>query len=364
MDLTPKKLDLYIVKKFMSTFFIAILLIIGIVIIFDISEKIDDFVVKQAPLKAIVFDYYLNFVPFFMNMFSPLFVFISVIFFTSRMAANSEIVAILSCGVSYHRMMRPYLFSAAVLALLSLCLNLFIIPSSNAVRHAFEYQYTKKRAQVADQNVHYQISPGQFVFVESFSKWNNTAYRFTLEQFEDNHMVSKLSAESAAWDSLMGGWHLKKYFIRDYTEGSIVDNVRTGASLDTVINLTITDFYRKKNTVEDLPYGELKELIETQRMRGDANVKYSQMEQHKRLSLPFSAFILTIMGVSLSSRKRRGGIGWNLAIGIALSFSYILFMRFSEMFVYTGALPPGVAIWLPNLLFTLIAGILYKIAPK
>ncbi len=359
----PKKLDVYIIKKFMFTFFIAILLIIGIVIIFDISEKIDDFVSRQAPIKAIIFDYYVNFIPYFMNMFSPLFVFITVIFFTSRMAANTEIIGILSCGISFHRMMLPYIFSATIIALLSLGLNLFVIPRSNVQRHKFEAVYTKKKNQASERNIHYQIAPGQFVYVEQFSKYNNTAYKFTLESIKDNKLVSKLSAERAVWDSTFGGWTLKKYFIREYNDG-LEDKVKCGDQLDTVISLTVTDMTRKKNTVEDLPYKELDELTKTQKQRGDPNVKYSLIEKHQRFSLPFSAFILTIMGVALSSRKKRGGIGWNLAIGIALSFSYILFMRFSQMFVYTGVMPPWLAIWLPNIIFAVIAGVLYKIAPK
>ena len=364
MDISLKKIDKYIMKKFITTFFIALLLIIGIVIIFDISEKINHFVENKASLHAIIFDYYVNFIPYFMNMFSPLFVFISVIFFTSRLAANSEIIAILSCGVSFHRMMRPYIFSAAIIAALSLALNLWVIPNANVTRHEFERQYTKKKAQVGERNIHYQISPGQFVYVESFSKWNNTAYKFTLENIEDNRITSKLSAETAVWDSTFSGWRLRKYFIRDYTEGALADHTRTGTQLDTIIPLTIEDFYRNKNTVEDLPYKQLNMLIDVQKMRGDGDIKYSQIEKHTRWTMPFSAFILTIMGVSLSSRKRRGGMGWNLAAGIALSFSYILFLRFSEMFVYTGALPPLVALWLPNVVFAAITAVLYKIAPK
>lgn len=349
----------------MGTFFVALLLIIGIVIIFDISEKVDDFVQRQAPLKAIVFDYYMNFVPYFINMFSPLFVFITVIFFTSRLAANSEIVAILSCGVSFHRMMVPYIFSAAIIALLSLSMNLWIIPKANVQRNEFESKYVRHHSnQTADRYVHYQLSPGQFVTVESFSKWNNTAYGFTLETIEDNRIVSQLHAETAVWDSTFSGWHLKKYYIRDFEDGVLQDKVRSGAATDTIISLNVNDFYRKKSTVENLVQKDLMELIKVQKMRGDANVKYSEIEMHNRYSLPFSAFILTIMGVALSSKKRRGGIGWNLAIGIALSFSYILFMRFSQMFVYTGALPPGIAIWLPNIIYAVIAAVLYKIAPK
>ena len=363
MSLYIKKIDWYLFKRFILTFFVALLLIIGIVIIFDISEKIDDFVANEAPLKEIIFKYYLNFVPYFINMFSPLFVFITVIFFTSRLAANSEIIAILSGGVSYHRMMVPYLVAAFLIAVLSLGLNLYVIPRSNQTRLAFEEKYIKHRNSFRRRNIHYQIAPGQFVFVESFSAWNNTAYRFTLEEIEDNRLVSKLSAESAVWDSTMAGWHLRKYFIRDYGLG-LQDRIRSGEQLDTVIALKIDDFYRNEKTVETLPIKQLDELIETQELRGDANVIYAQIEKHTRLALPFSAFILTIMGVALSSRKRRGGIGWNIGLGIGLAFSYILFLRFSQMFVFTGTLPPSIALWLPNFLFAIIAAILYKLAPK
>ncbi len=364
MYLKPKLLDWYIMKRFLLTFSIMLLLIVGIVIIFDISEKIDDFVSHNAPLHAIVFDYYLNFIPFFMNMFSPLFVFLTVIFFTSRMAAHSEIVAILSCGISFHRMMIPYIVSAALIALISLGLNLYVIPAANADRNAFQAKYMKDRRPFNFKNIHYQISPGQFVYVGSFSKWNNTAYDFTLEKIENNKLVSKLSAETAVWDSIQSAWTLKRYFIRDYIEGSLRDQVRTGNKLDTVINLDISDFYRRASSVQNLQYGELNKLIDKQIMRGDANVKYSLIEKHQRWALPFSAFILTIMGVALSSKKKRGGIGWNLTLGIGLSFSYILFMKFSQMFVYTGALSPAFAIWMPNIIFMIITAFLYKIAPK
>ncbi len=364
IELKPRILDRYITKKFITTFFAAILLIIGIVIIFDISEKIDDFVANEAPLKAVVFDYYVNFVPYFMNMFSPLFVFITVIFFTSKMAGDSEIIAILSGGVSFHRMMVPYMVSAAFLALFSLCLSMFVIPHANAVRGEFEAQYIKGKSKtITGRNTHYQISPGEFVFVESFSTWNNTAYKFTLEKIEDNKLVSKLSAETAVWDSTFNGWHLRKYFIRDYS-GDLKDQIRSGAQIDTVINLTVTDFHMRKHTVETLSNKDLNELIETQKMRGDDNVKLSLIEKHTRISMPFSAFILTIMGVSISSKKRRGGIGWNVGIGIGLAFTYILFQRFSQMFVHTGALPPGLAMWVPNIIYAFIAAFLYKIAPK
>ena len=364
MTLKPKILDRYIVKKFLTTFLIALLVVILLVIIFDISEKIENFVQHEVPLQSIVFDYYVNFIPYFINMFSPLFVFITVIFFTSRMAANSEIIAILSGGVSYHRMMVPYMFSAAVIALLSLILNLYIIPRSNFERVDFETKYVDQSyTKYSRNNVLYQIAPGQFVYVQTFSAYNNTAYKFTLETIEDNKLVSKLTAESATWDSTMDGWHLRRYFIRDYTKG-LEDHVEVGDKKDTVIALKLNDFYRNQKTVETLTRDELNSLIETQEMRGDANVMYALIEKNKRYTLPFSAFILTIMAVSLTSRKKRGGIGFNLALGIGLAFLYILFLRFSEMFVYTGTLPAGVAMWMPNIVYTIIAAVLYKLAPK
>ena len=347
----------------MGTFFVALLLIIGIVIIFDVSEKIDDFVEKKAPLNSIIFDYYLNFIPYFINMYSPMFVFITVIFVTSKLASNSEIIAILSGGISFHRMMRPYLLAASIITLLSLGLNLFVIPNSNKETVKFEQKYMKEKPKKTNRNIHYQIAPGEFVYAESFSSWNNTAYRFTLEKIEDSKLVSKISAETAVYDTLKGCWTLKKYFMRTFND-DLTDNIKSGRQLDTIIPLTVKDFYFSENTVTTLTYKELNEMIEIQEMRGDANVKYALIEKNTRFALPFSAFILTIMGVALSSRKRRGGIGWNIALGIALAFTYILFMRFSQMFVHTDVMSPAVALWLPNVVFAIIAMVLYRWAPK
>ncbi len=354
-----KKIDWYIAKKFISTFFLSMLLIIVIVIIFDLSEKIDDFVKNEAPLREIIFDYYFNYIPYLVNMFASLFVFITVIFFTSRMASNSEIIAILSCGVSFHRMMVPYIASAALIALLSVGINLYIIPKSNTTRIEFESKYIKRHNSYNLTNIHYQISPGQFVYIESFSRWNSTAYKFTIEDFDKHRLVRKVSAESAVWDSTMDGWHLRKVMTRDYNEG-LGDRVSFKAEQDTVIALKLTDLFNNEKTVETLSAKQLNQLIRTQKMRGDANVMYAQIEQQRRLTMPFSALILTIIGVSLSARKRRGGIGWNIGIGIALAFSYIFFLRVSEMFVYTDTLPPALALWLPNFLYAIIAAFLYR----
>ena len=357
------RIDWYIAKKFIMTFFLSLLLIIVIIIIFDLSEKIDYFIKNEAPLKEIIFKYYVNYIPYLVNMFASLFVFITVIFFTSRMASNSEIIAILSSGVSFHRMMVPYLASAALIALLSLGLSMYVIPNSNATRMEFETKYVKNRNVFNLSNIHYQISPGQFVYIESFSRWNNTAYKFTIEDMDGHRLVRKVSAETAVWDTTLDGWHMRKVLIRDYTTG-LKDHTVYKEEADTVIALKLKDLFNNEKTVETLPIGPLNELIRRQKLRGDENVMFASIERLRRLTMPFSVLILTVIGVSLSARKRRGGIGWNIGIGIALAFSYIFFMRISEMFVYTDTLPPGIALRLPNVLYAIIAYFLYKRACK
>ena len=245
------KIDWYIAKKFILTFLLSMLLIIIVVIIFDLSEKIDYFVKNEAPFKAIVFDYYFNYIPYMINMFGSLFVFITVIFFTSQMASHSEIIAILSCGVSFHRMMVPYVVTATLIALLSLGLNLYVIPKSNVTRIEFESKYIKRHNNFNLHNIHYQTAPGQFIYIESFSRWNNTANRFTIEDLDGHKLRRKISAESAAWDSTMDGWHMRRVIIRDYSEG-LGDKVRVEEKLDTVIALKIKDLFNNEKTVETL----------------------------------------------------------------------------------------------------------------
>lgn len=362
MKFKPTILDRYIIRKFIGTYLSALLIIIGIVIIFDISEKIDNFVPNQAPLKTIVFEYYANFIPYFMNMFSPLFVFITVIFFTSKLASDSEIVAMLSGGISFNRLLYPYMISAVFITIFSLVLNLYIIPPANKHRIAFEEQYVRKKFLNTNRNIHYQLSPGEYVYMETFNNLTKTAMKFTLESLDGHKIISKLSAESAIWDSTKQGWRLYDYYIRTFKGNE--EKIEKGQTKDTVINLTFNDLATRQNIVETLSYGKLNQTIKVQKMRGDKMVKYAQIEKHTRLALPFAAIILTLMGVSLSSKRRRGGIGINIGIGIVLSFSYILFLRFSQMFVHSGILPPWIALWVPNMLYGVIAYFLYRIAPK
>ena len=358
-----QKLDWYIIRKFLVTFFVSIAFLSLIIVIFDISEKIEDFVRKEAPLREIVFDYYVNFVPYFVNQYSPMFVFLTVIFFTSKMTQDSEVVAMLSSGISYHRIVRPYILSAAVVAVISLVAGMWILPRANATRVEFEQKYNPYRKVKMGHDMHYKLENDVFVYFESFSAYNNTAYNFTMEDLHGGRMHSKLSAESAQYDTVSGVWKLRNYFIRDFDEG-LQDHIRSGRQLDTVFSMTRDDFFRNRYTIQQLNQRELNELIRTQISRGDASVNMSLIEKHNRFSLPISAFILTIIGLSLCTKKKRGGMGMNLAAGTALGFSYILFMQFSEMFVITDTLPAQVAVWLPNALYAIIAVVLYIKAPK
>ena len=358
-----QRLDWYIIRKFLVTFFVSILFLAVLIIIFDISEKIEDFIKREAPLHEIVFDYYVNWVPYFINQYAPMFVFLTVIFFTSKMTQDSEVVAILSSGISYHRFVLPFLLSACLIAVLSLELGQWVLPHANGVRVEFEQKYNPWRKVKIGHDMHYKLENDRFVYLESFSSYNNTAYNFTLEDLSGGHLHSKISAESAQYDTLTGVWHLRNWVIREYDDG-MRDHIRSGRQMDTTLSLTRDDFFMNKFTIQRLNKRELNQLIEAQKMRGDASVNRALIEKNNRYSMPFSTIILTIIGLALSTKKKRGGMGWNLAAGTALAFSYILFQQFSEMFVITDTLPASIAIWMPNILYTIIAIVLYVKAPK
>lgn len=352
-----KKLDLYIIKKFLGTFFYALILIILIVIIFDISEKIDDFLEKEAPLRAIAFDYYVNFVPYFVNLFSALFTFIAVIFFTSKMAGNSEIIAILSSGVSFKRLLFPYFVSALILTILSFVLINWIIPPANKKRLEFEEQYIRNRYRNRDKDIHKQILPGTFVYLESYNNLYNIGYKFSMEKYEDGKLTSKLLSDYVQWDTTINKWKITNYMIRDFENGKEI--VRQGRRLDTTINMYPEEFERRLNVVEAMNYRELNEFIAQEKMIGSDNVILWIIEKHERFAYPFSTLILTLIGVSLSSRKTRGGIGLNIGLGILLAFSYIMFMQVSTVMATNANVNPLLAVWIPNMVYAFIALLLY-----
>jgi len=357
-----KKLDKYIIGKFLGTFFYSLILIIVVVVIFDISEKTDDFILKAAPLKAIVFDYYFNFIPYFANLFSALFTFIAVIFFTSKLSGDSEIIAILSSGVSYKRLMVPYLISAVILTILSFILINWVIPPANKKRLEFEEKYIRLRYRYNIKNIHKQILPGEFIYMESYNNVHNIGYRFSMEKFENGKLKSKLLSDYAQWDTTLNKWKVTNCTIRNITDSNeIIIHKR---HLDTAINLHPNDFERRKNLVEAMNYTELKKFIENEKLIGSDNVALWQIEQNKRFAFPFSTIILTIIGVSLSSRKRRGGIGINIGLGIFLAFTYIMFMQVSTVMATNANINPVLAVWIPNILYSIIAFYLFKRASK
>ncbi len=364
MSLSPlKKLDIYIIKKFLGTYFFAIFLIISIAVIFDISEKLDEFLENQAPARAIFFDYYLNFIPYFAVLFAPLFTFIAVIFFTSRMAYNTEIIAILSSGISFHRILVPYFISATVITVFNFYLGNSIIPKANQERFIFEdnYYFSGPKS-FREKNFHRQIEPGVFIYLESYDTRFNTGRRFSMEKFEDGKLVSKLMSQHIKWDSTIKKWQIQDYYIRNYD--GISQTITKGQKVDTTINLSPKEFRRRDNVVEAMSLSELNEFIEDQKMQGSAKLNLILVEKNKRIAFPFSTFILSLIGVSVSSRKVRGGIGMHIGIGLLVSFSYILFQQFSAQYAISGALPAYVAMWLPNILYAFVAYMLYRMAPK
>ncbi|WP_167619763.1 LptF/LptG family permease [Maribellus sediminis] len=355
-----KTIDFYISKKYLGTFFYAISLILSIAIVFDISENLDEFISKDIPTRDIVIDYYMNFIPYFGNLFSPLFTFIAVIYFTSKMAYNTEIIAILSSGVSYSRLMRPYMVSATIITLLSFFLGNFIIPPANNTMINFKEKYIKSRTTGTERNVHRQIEPGVYIYLQSFTE-NNIGYRFTLERFDGAKLTEKLTAQNIRWDEETGKWIINSYWKRiihdDYEE------LENGYRMDTTLNMSPKDFKVLKDEMETYKTPELIKEIELMKMRGVNYVEW-EIEKHKRMANPFSTFILTIIGVSLASRKVKGGLGFHLGLGLLLAFSYILFMQISTVFAISGSTPPFVAVWIPNLMYAVIAVFLYRWAAR
>ncbi len=358
-----KKIDFYILKKFLGTFFFAILLILSISVVFDMAEKIDDFLETDAPLEAIVFDYYFNFIPYFANLFTPLFVFIAVIFFTSKMAYDTEIIAILSSGVSFRRLLYPYFLGAAILTAFSYVMGGYIIPPANKVRIEFENVYVKEIHETGMNNIHMQIEPGLFIYMRRYSSFRERGDDFSLEKIEGKDLKFKITAEKVKFDSINGKWIFEDYIRRDFPEEGGM-KITKGEKMDTVVNMKPADFKEERNFFETMTNPQLDNYIDEQIERGVGNVEPYLIEKYRRVASPFSAFILTLIGVSLASRKTRGGMGVHIGVGIALSFSYILFMTISTTFAINGNLSPLVATWMPNVVFAAIGVLLYYRAPK
>lgn len=349
------KLDKYIIKQFLGTYVFAIILILAITVMFDINEKLDAFI--KAPLDETIFDYFLNFLPYFANQFSPLFTFIAVIFFTSKLADNSEIIAMLSSGMSYRRLLRPYLFSALIIAISTYILSAYIIPPANIERIEFTNTYVKNKRVEYGNNIMLQVAPGQIAYMGRYDNTNKTGYKFSLETFENKKLKSRLTSQIIKWDSAYN-WQVRDYEIRDFLETR--EKITSGKKLDTIIPFEPRDFLIAKNDHEKMTSPQLREYISRQKDRGVANIKSFEIENEKRYAMCAAAFILTIIGMSLSSKKVKGGMGLNIGIGLVLSFSYILFMTVTSSFAVSGLTSPMIAMWIPNFIFSIIAIVLYR----
>lgn len=359
------RLDAYIIRKFIGTYIYAIILIISISIVFDVNENLAKFTASHAPIRAIVFDYYANFVPYFANLFSPLFVFIAVIFFTSKLAGNSEIIAMLACGMSFKRLLRPYLISAALIAVLNFFLGSYVIPKGNIIRHDFEAMYKSNKKNTSATNVQLQVDKNVVAYINQYDDIHKTGYGFCLDKFDKKKLVSHLTATTIQYDTISDTrfrWKLRNWKIRELT--GMREHITSGFELDSMIMMEPMDLVFSKGQQETFTSPELLQYISKQQDRGSSNVVQYEVEYHKRIASSFASFILTLIGVSLSSRKRKGGMGLYLGIGLGLSFAYILLQTVSATFAINANTPPMLAAWIPNLIFFLIAYFCYKQAPN
>lgn len=356
-----KVIDWYILKKFLGTYFFATLLILAIIAMFDITEKLDAFL--NAPLNETLFDYFLSFLPYFANQLSPLFTFISVIFFTTKLAGNSEIIAMLSSGISINRLMRPYMVGAAVIAALTFTLSNYLIPPTNVRRIAYYNKYVKNKKVDTGLDIQMMASPGVVVYIGRFENSTKTGYRFSIDKFDGKTLVSRLTANTANYDSTrMYHWTVNDYLIRDF--GETREKIRSGSRLDTVIPIEPKDFLISINDQETMTTPQLTEYIDKQKNRGVANIRAFEIEKERRYAATAAAFILTLIGLSLSVKKVKGGMGINIGIGLLLSFTYILFSTVTSTFALSGLTSPWLAMEIPNFVYAVIALVLYRRAMK
>ncbi|MFI3316570.1 MAG: LptF/LptG family permease [Rikenellaceae bacterium] len=358
-----KILDRYIIGKFLSTYFFAIAMIIVIVVIFDYAEKLDDFTQFKAPFKAVVMDYYVNFIPFFVNQFSGLFTFIAVIFFTSKMAYKTEIIAMLSSGMSFRRLMWPYFVGALIISSLSLSLNLWIIPSAQKTRIEFESQYlARKRNKTFDRHIYRQLEPGTFLYLRGYNATGKAAY-LAIDKYSDGSISESLEAATVTLDDETDRWVAQRYITRSF-DSQGTETFTQHRNLDTLINIDRNELGKVNELIKTMPIDELNEFMDQQIAKGSDSIRIIEVEQHARFSYPLATFILTLIGVSVSSRKVRGGTGLHIGVGIGLCFSYILLTRFFEEFAKSGTMTPSLAVWLPNIIYLFIAIYFYIKAPK
>lgn len=363
-----KILDRYIVGKVLSTFFFVVLILSAIIVAIDLTEKIDKFARNNLPASAIL-SYYADFIPWIAGLLTPLTAFIATVYVTSRLAAHTEIVAMLSGGMSFNRLLVPYFLSAAVVAGLSFYFNGWIIPRSNQDRLEFELQYLKHRAYYDKRNIHMQIHPNTYLYMNSFNSQNQVGYHFSLERLDSNRLMEKLTAEYIQWDTVEQNWTLNNWTYRQvdgiFKAGGLPLRPKTtGERMDTVLGIVPADFASEDRKFDGMTIPELQEHISKLRFRGSTGVEVFEVEKNIRFAAPFTIFILVFMGVIVSARKSRGGTGFQIALGFFLSFFFILFFMLTRTFAEAGSLSPVAAAWLPNSCFVLLSLAMYRYVPR
>ncbi len=358
-----KIIDKYLIKRFLTTYIFAVLVIVLIIMVIDFVEKNDDFIQKKAPMRAILLQYYANLAPYWANYISPLMIFISTVFFTAQMAAHTEIVAILSTGVSFRRLMFPYFIGASIIAVFSFVMVGWILPRANTERLAFENVYVNDKFYFSTRDFHIAVAPNTYAYMSSYNNEAKTGYDFTLEKIVDNKLVEKLSAKRIEWNDSTKKWKIHDYKIR--TLGLTKDKMIFGNSpKDTIINLTPKDFESERQIQESFTIPELQEKIDLIKSRGAEGIESFQIELYQRFATPFAVIILALMGLIVSARKARGGVGFQIAIGFVLAFVYILFYIMSKGIAESGNMPPVLAVWLPNIVFGAIGTVMYFTVPR
>lgn len=358
------KLDWYIIRKYLSTFLWALGLFTVIILIFDVSEKIDDFISKSIPAKEVILHYYVNFIPFLLNLFSPVFAFITVIFFTSKLAARSEFVAMLASGIRYSRIVRPYILTALILGVMSFVLNAWVIPEGDKTRLEFENTWIRDlKKEDYKKNIKRQIQPGIFMSLNSFSLIDSFGFNLAMEHMEGGRIKSKLYADKLRWNPDQQTWRVLNYKIRVFDENNNETLIR-GEFLDTMIPFNPTDFFRRSDDVQSFNLNELKQYIELEQMRGTTDVSFYQTELQRRFASPFALIVLTFIGVCVSSVKSRQGIGLHLGLGLLISFAYLFVIQFFNSYGNNGTMHPLIAVWAPNLMFLGIGLLLYRNTQK
>ncbi len=357
-----KLLDKYILKKFLTTFLFVVLILVSVICVIDFTEKNDDFIKNNVPITEILFDYYLNLIPYYANMLSPITVFIATVFVTAKLASHTEIVAILSSGVSFRRFMVPYVIGSSIIAITIFGLIGWVIPNANKESVAFQVKYVKNPFTYDSRNIHMKIAPQTYVYLESYNNTAHMGYNFALEHIEGTKLTKKLTSNSVSWDAKKQKWHVDSYTLRTFDGEK--ETITKGGALDTTLNMLPKDFESTYKLEQTLTLNELNRYIDEKMDRGADDIETYLIEKYERFSYPFAIIILTIIGVIVSARKARGGVGFQIALGFFLAFIFIIFVITSRSLAQVGDIDPAIAAWIPTIIFTGIGFLLYRYIPR